>query len=154
MDIYDLDLAEFEAYDNRFDLSERKELIGEVLAALRTEYNLTQGELAKYLGIKPGTYSTYENGTRECPAEILVRLSLFYGVPTDVLLQKDRLSRDRYDMQKQFDLMDSQLEEIRQAITDPDTPINPEFSQMMKSMTDAFHLVADQIQNQNQNNKK
>ena len=50
--------------------------------------------------------------------------------------------------------MDSQLEEIRQAITDPDTPINPEFSQMMKSMTDAFHLVADQIQNQNQNNKK
>ena len=47
MDIHDLDLAEFEAYDNRFDLSERKELIGEVLAALRTEYNLTQGELAK-----------------------------------------------------------------------------------------------------------
>lgn len=77
-----------EKYGNLFDIPERKELIGETLRVLREASGLTQAEIAKHIGIKPVTYSTYENGTREAPAEIIVRLSILYDVPTDIILQK------------------------------------------------------------------
>ena len=148
----ELQLDEFNAYGNAFDVSERKELIGEMLRALRQATNLTQSELANLIGIKPVTYSTYENGTREAPAEIVVRLSLLYGIPTDVILQQTRFSRDDYDAQKQIDFIDKQLDELRNMITDKESELNPQFTQLMQAMTDAFTKMSEQISEINENN--
>ena len=148
----DLHLDEFRAYGNAFNVSERKELIGEMLRALRQATNLTQSELANLIGIKPVTYSTYENGTREAPAEIVVRLSLLYGIPTDVILQQTRFSRDDYDAQKQIDFIDEQLYELRNMITDKESELNPQFTQLMQAMTDAFTKMSEQISEINENN--
>lgn len=139
----ELQLEEMKKYNNLFDIPERKKLIAEMLVELRKASGLTQSKIAEYIGIKPVTYSTYENGTREAPAEIIVRLSILYGVPTDVILQQCRFSKNNFDAQKQIDDMNSQLDEIRDIITDKDSEINPQFAEMMKAMTDAFSQMGE-----------
>lgn len=150
----ELHIEDFENYGNLFDISERKELIGEMLRALRQTSGLTQSEVANYLKIKPVTLSTYENGTREAPAEIIVRLSILYGVPTDIILQKNRLSKGNFIAQKQIDTMNEELQEIQDIISDRENELNPQFTEMMKAMTDAFTKMNEQLTEFNNNNKK
>ena len=150
----ELQLEEMKKYNNLFDIPERKKLIAEMLVELRKASGLTQSKIAEYIGIKPVTYSTYENGTREAPAEIIVRLSILYGVPTDVILQQCRFSKNNFDAQKQIDDMNSQLDEIRDIITDKDSEINPQFAEMMKAMTDAFSQMVEQLSQLNNKNNQ
>lgn len=150
----ELQLEEMKKYNNLFDIPERKKLIAEMLVELRKASGLTQSKIAEYIGIKPVTYSTYENGTREAPAEIIVRLSILYGVPTDVILQQCRFSKNNFDAQKQIDDMNSQLDEIRDIITDKDSEINPQFAEMMRAMTDAFSQMGEQLSQLNNKNNQ
>lgn len=53
---------------------------------LREERDLTQTELARVLHIAQNTYSNYENGVREIPLELLIRLSRHYQVNLEYLL--------------------------------------------------------------------
>ena len=80
-------------YNNLYDVTERKALIADMLTAFREMNRLQKKDVAEYLGIKPQTYNAYESGRNEPPAEILVRLSLLYDVPIDVLVQKDNMSK-------------------------------------------------------------
>lgn len=150
----ELQLEELETYGNLFDVSERKELIGEMLRILRQGSGLTQAQIAEYIGIKPVTYSTYENGTREAPAEIIVRLSILYGVTTDIILQQGRLSKTNFDTQKQLDNMNEQLQFIYDTVTDKENEFNPQFVEMMQAMTDAFSKMGEQLTEYNNNHKK
>ncbi len=150
----EIQLEELERYGNVFDVSERKVLIGEMLGVLRRASGLTQSEIAQYIGIKPVTYSTYENGTREAPAEIIVRLSILFGVTTDVILQTTRVSKTNFDAQKQIDVMYNQLAEFREIITDRENEINPQFAEMMQAMTDAFSKMGEQFSELNKKNDK
>lgn len=56
------------------------------LKELRKESNKTQKELADYLNIKQNTYSQYENGQRQVPIEVLLRLADYFEVSVDYLL--------------------------------------------------------------------
>ena len=148
-----LQIDELKKYGNLFDIPERKELIGETLRVLREASGLTQAEIAKHIGIKPVTYSTYENGTREAPAEIIVRLSILYDVPTDIILQKTRMSKGNIIVQNQIDAMNEELKEFKDMISDQQNELNPEFVDMMKAMTDAFSKMNEQLTEFNANNK-
>ena len=53
---------------------------------LRTDFDLTQKELAKILGMSQTGYSKYETGENDIPTEILIRLSNYYNVSIDYLL--------------------------------------------------------------------
>ena len=53
------------------------------LKDLREDADLKQKEIAEYLHIKQNTYSQYENGQRQLPIDILIKLSEYYGVSTD-----------------------------------------------------------------------
>ena len=150
----ELNLKEFNAYNNTFDISERKELIAEALVEAREMYGLKQAEVAKYLGIKAGTYSTYENGTREAPAEIIVRLAILYDIPTDVLLERDRFSKETYLAGKQFDIFNEQLDEIKKIATDKDNQLNPEFKDFLNQLTSAFDKVGNALEDFNDKAKK
>lgn len=57
------------------------------LRDLREDADLTQADVAEYLCVKQNTYSQYENGKRQLPIEILIRLSKFYNVSTDYILE-------------------------------------------------------------------
>ena len=56
------------------------------LKELSEENNVAQKELAEYLNIKQNTYSQYETGKRQLPIDVLIKLSKFYKVTTDYIL--------------------------------------------------------------------
>jgi len=142
-----------EQYANRFDNSTRKEFIGEMLRYLREMAGLTQTELCALIGIKSGTYSTYENETRETPAEIIVRLSLLYDIPCDLILQKDRFSKEKFVSAEQFNQLDAQLDELREEVFNKQDELNPEFKSILETMVDAFGDVAEKLKDFNENAK-
>lgn len=53
---------------------------------LREDNDIKQKELAEFLHIKQNTYSQYENGQRQLPIDILIKLAQFYNVSTDYIL--------------------------------------------------------------------
>ncbi len=57
------------------------------LRELREEADIKQSTLANYLHIKQNTYSQYENGQRQLPIDILIKLAEFYNVSTDYILE-------------------------------------------------------------------
>lgn len=57
------------------------------LKDLREDADLKQKTLAAYLHIKQNTYSQYENGQRQIPIDILIKLANYYHVSTDYLLE-------------------------------------------------------------------
>ena len=54
--------------------------IGLRLAKLRNERNLSQADIAKKFHIGQTTYSSYENGTRKIPLDLLNELAYFFRV--------------------------------------------------------------------------
>ena len=59
---------------------------------LRIDKDKSQKDVAEYLNIAQRTYSGYENGTRNIPVQIVVKLAEYYNTTTDYLLN---LSDDR-----------------------------------------------------------
>ena len=53
---------------------------------LREDNDITQSAVAKFLNCSQQVYSNYELGQRDIPTDILIKLSAFYGVSTDYLL--------------------------------------------------------------------
>lgn len=53
---------------------------------LREDNDKTQQEIANYLGMKQPQYYRYENGSRDIPSDILIKLADFYGVSVDYIL--------------------------------------------------------------------
>ena len=61
-------------------------MIFENIRALREDNDLTQQQLADYLGVAQNTYSQYETEKIAYTAQVLVKLADFYGVSVDYLL--------------------------------------------------------------------
>lgn len=60
---------------------------GNLLYELRNKANLTQDELAKKLGITNKAVSKWENGKAKPTTDILKKLSIFFNIPIENLLQ-------------------------------------------------------------------
>ena len=58
------------------------------LRNLREDRDLTQRELAEYLGVHQTTYSDYELGRLNVPLHTLCRIADFYGGSTNYLLRR------------------------------------------------------------------
>lgn len=54
---------------------------------LREDNDLTQKQLAKELNCSQQVYSNYELGQRDIPTDILIKLSKFYKVSSDYILE-------------------------------------------------------------------
>ncbi len=52
---------------------------------LREDHDLTQDQLVKLLGMHKTTYTNYEQGKREPPFSLMIRLAEFYNVSLDYL---------------------------------------------------------------------
>ncbi len=53
---------------------------------LRVDNDYRQEDVADFLSITKQAYGMYENGKRNLPVEHLIKLSEFYGVSTDFIL--------------------------------------------------------------------
>lgn len=58
------------------------------LRAIREDRDIRQKDIAKVLNVSQNTYSQYENGVIALTAEVLIKLSRFYGVSIDYLLDQ------------------------------------------------------------------
>ena len=57
------------------------------LKELREDADIKQQTLANYLHIGQNTYSQYENGHRQLPIDVLIKLAKYYNVSTDYILE-------------------------------------------------------------------
>ena len=65
------------------------------IRSLREDMDLTQKEIADFLHIKQNTYSQYENGHRQVPIDVLIKLARYYNTSIDYLVgETDK--RERY----------------------------------------------------------
>ena len=53
---------------------------------LREDHDLTQQQVAEMLGMKQPQDYRYEQGYRDIPTDILIRLADYYGTTTDYIL--------------------------------------------------------------------
>ena len=58
------------------------------LRNIREDRDIRQKEVAAYLNVSQNTYSQYETGVIALTAEVLIKLSDFYGVSIDYLLDR------------------------------------------------------------------
>ena len=56
------------------------------LNELRTDNDLTQKQVADYLMCNRQVYARYENGLREIPVSMLIKLAKLYNVSCDYIL--------------------------------------------------------------------
>ena len=57
------------------------------LRDLREDSDLTQDQLVKILGIHKTTYTNYEQGKREIPFALAIRLAKLYNVSLDYIAE-------------------------------------------------------------------
>lgn len=62
----------------------------EAIRNLRIDGGCTQKQIAEMLHIKQNTYSQYEIGVLNYPADVLMKLADFYGVSVDYLLGRTK----------------------------------------------------------------
>ncbi len=61
------------------------------LRSVREDRDIKQKDIAKVLNISQNTYSQYETGVISLTAEVLIKLSDFYGVSIDYLLDRTNI---------------------------------------------------------------
>lgn len=57
------------------------------LRDLREDHDMTQNELVKILGMHKTTYTNYEQGKREIPFGLVIRLAKIYNVSLDYIAE-------------------------------------------------------------------
>lgn len=88
-------------------------MFGDILKTLRTSHNLNQVQLANELNVSKQTVSNWENNNILPSIEMLVKISNFFSVSTDFLLELD--DRNYIEI---TGLSDTQLAHIQQIIKD------------------------------------
>ena len=58
----------------------------ERLRELREDHDLSQTDIADYLGCSQSVYSRYESGERILPVDVLIKLAKRYSVSTNYIL--------------------------------------------------------------------
>lgn len=88
-------------------------MFGETIKTLRLSYNLSQVQLASELNVSKQTVSNWENNNILPSIEMLIKISRFFCVSTDYLLE---LNDRRY--LEITNLTDRQLAHVQQIIQD------------------------------------
>lgn len=88
-------------------------MFGDIIKKLRTAHNYSQVQLAEKLGVSKQTVSNWENNNILPSIDMLIRISSFFSVTTDYLLELD--TRHYIEV---TGLTETQLAHIQQIIED------------------------------------
>lgn len=121
-------------YECQFSAEERKQLIGESITQVRKTKGYSQKEVASWIGISQATYSAYERGRNEPPAEILVRLAYLYSCRVDDLVQRDRLRKEYKDSQELIDDLKLQIAKYEEVVSRWTGGVSPEMQALTAEM--------------------
>ena len=84
--------------------------LGQRIATLRKAQNMTQGQLAEYLGISQQHMASFEKGIRKVPASILPTLARLFSISVDELVGLRYTAAKREPMPKLL----RQIEQVAQ----------------------------------------
>lgn len=85
-------------------------ILGERIRTLRRKSKMTQGELAKKLEISQSAIGMYEQGRREPPYDLLIKISKIFDVKLDWLLSDG----DELESRELNDMLDELFKAMRQ----------------------------------------
>ncbi len=74
----------------------------DIIRKLREEEKLTQGYIAKHLGVVQQTYSNYERGNTEVPLEYLSKLADYYGVSIDYMMGRTSFQKPTEELNEEY----------------------------------------------------
>lgn len=132
-----------DTYNNLYTQQERKELIAIGIKAYREGKGLSQKEVATALGINVQTYAAYERGRNEAPAEILVRLSLYYDIPLDVLMQRDNMAKNKLETSKQLDNAQAEIAELQKKLASESDVKDEDTKEQIGKLLDSFSNLTE-----------
>ena len=111
-------------------------MIEKRIKELRLSNDMTQKDLADYLGLTPKMVSFYELGQRVPPSDIILKLADKFGVSTDYLLGNNHPTPGYYD--------DPEVAEMANRLKDdPDMKIL--FDASKKLSKDDLQFVIDMV---------
>ncbi len=84
--------------------------LGQTIATLRKAQNMTQGQLAEYLGISQQHMASFEKGIRKVPASMLPTLAKRFRISVDELVGLKDTAAKRGPMPK----LQRQIEQVAQ----------------------------------------
>lgn len=136
---YNMEEMQF-TYKGEFTIEQRKIMTAQMLQEMRKSKKLSQKEVAAHLNIPATTYNTYESGRTEPPIEILVRLSYLYGLPVDVIVQRERTYGTADDVGRQLAAYKEQLAKFDKQIAEhgTDVPGVSDFLASLNKLADAM----------------
>lgn len=132
-------------YNNLFTIEERKKIIAQTMRELRKRSGMSQKEIAAEVGVSQATYSAYERGRNEPPAEMLVRLSYVFDCSIDVLVQRERLYRDAEEALKQVAQCQEEIDRLKADL------VGMEVNEDTKALVDLLDKLSDTLMQSVQN---
>lgn len=75
-------------------------MFGNNLKLLRKRKGRSQGELAEFLGVTRSSLSGYETGSNEPGFDLLIKLSDYFGISTDILLRQDLAGMKEFQLKE------------------------------------------------------
>lgn len=83
------------------------------LKKLRTEKNITQKDLARYLGVSDRSVGYYETGQRTPPPDIIEKIADYFNVSVDYLLGRTDIRNPYRKEDKNLSNIDKFLQELK-----------------------------------------
>ena len=77
-------------------------LVGEKIKRIRQQADLSQEQIAQFMGIDPGVVAEYENGQRPIPVHHLERFGCLFGLRLADLVLVDDAGRKAWDLKPQI----------------------------------------------------
>lgn len=138
-------------YNNLFTCSERKQLIANSLISLRKQYGYSQATVAQLIGVKTPAYATYESGRNEPKSEMLVRLSILYSVPVDLILQRDATSKDLLTEKAKAEEYENSIKELRKLLENKDPNTREVLTPLIDKIDDLTKAINKQLEEKEKN---
>lgn len=118
-------------------------LIGTTLKKLRESKRLTVEQVAEHLSVSTSSYRKYEYNEREPSTDVIIEISNFYNVTTDMLLGREKPSPNPIAM---LNLPDD-TEAVVEAITKFPAPMQKVMIDMLLQLSDAVKERRGDTQN-------
>lgn len=128
------------------------------LRQLRTSKNLTQKDVAEFLGVDRTTYVKYETGASEPNFETLQKLAAFFGVSTDYLLNQKRTpaltEKDERDIARELEKTLNRLQDSDGALMFDGEPLDDDTRELLRASLENQIRMAKIIAKQKYTPKK
>lgn len=136
-------LENLKAYNSLYDATERKKLVAQSIKQLRVQANYKKEDVAEYVGVKVSTYTAYESGRNEPPIEFIVRISILYDVPIDVIVQRDNYNKNALNAVTQLENYEQQIKELKIALENKDENAQKSLSPLLETLEQLNSTIQD-----------